>query len=253
MMNLFRFCIVRTYLTIRYFLHWATRTGSFGPEQARYITSSPGLSKGQSLQAALFRHHVKQYHESSCSVASVVCVVNVLRERYGCPGPTVTQQAILDKVRTAHWKERMGPDGYNGRRGLPLAVLRHVVQDSLVAYGVPFKKVEMIQAALDPGRARVGRQIFGHLNTFQLRDNCLIIAHFDQGAFIKELNIPHISPVGGFDPSTGFVTILDVDPDQHLAYDIPFDRFYKGIATRYAGVFRPFGYDRGGVVIVHLG
>ncbi|NDY72273.1 phytochelatin synthase [Desulfobacter hydrogenophilus] len=251
MMNLFRFCIVRTYLTIRYFFHWVTRTGSFGPGQARSLTSPPELSKGQSLQAALFRHHVKQYHESSCSVASVVCVVNVLRERYGRPGPTVTQQAILDKVRTAHWKERMGPDGYNGRRGLPLAVLRTVVQDSLVAYGVPFKEVEMIQGALDSGRNRVRRQIFGHLKKFQFLDNCLIIAHFDQGTFIKALNIPHISPVGGFDPSTGFVTILDVDPDQ-LAYDIPFDRFYKGIATGYAGVFRPFGYDRGGVVVVHL-
>ena len=74
-------------------------------------------------------------------MASVVCVVNVLRERYGCPGPTVTQQAILEKVRTAHWKERMEPGGYKGRRGLPLAVLAQVVQDSLRAYGIPFKRV----------------------------------------------------------------------------------------------------------------
>jgi len=252
MMNLFRFYIVRLYLIIRYFFHWATRTGSFGPGQARHITWFPGRSGGQSLQAALFRHHVKQYHESSCSVASVVCVINVLRERYGCPGPTVTQQAILEKVRTAHWKERMGPDGYKGRRGLPLAVLTAVVQDSLTAYDVPFKKVEMIRGTLNQNRIRIRQQILGLLKKFQFLDNCLIIAHFDQGRFIKELNIPHISPVGRFDPLTGFVTILDVDADQKLAYDIPFNRFYKGIATRYAGVFRPFGYDRGGIVVVHL-
>ncbi|WP_020590168.1 phytochelatin synthase family protein [Desulfobacter curvatus] len=252
MMNLFRFCIVRTYLTLRYFFHWATRTGSFGPGQAKHMTPSPGLSKGQSLQAALFRHHVKQYHESSCSVASVVCVVNVLRERYRCPGPIVTQPAILEKVRTAHWKERMGPDGYEGRRGLPLAVLTAVVEDSLRIYDIPFKKVEMIQGCLGQGRTRVRQQIRGHLKNFQFLDNCLIIAHFDQGTFIKEMNIPHISPVGGFDPSTGLVTILDVDPDQESAYDIPFNRFYKGIATRYAGVFRPFGYDCGGIVVIHL-
>ncbi len=249
-MNLFRIYILRPYLIIRYFLHWATRTGGFGPGQARHITPLPGLSQGSDLRAALFRHHVKQYHESSCSVASVVCVVNVLRERYGCPGPTVTQQAILEKVRTAHWKERMGPDGYKGRRGLPPAVLTAVVQDSLMAYDVPFKKVEMIQGALTQGREK--QQILGHLNNFQFLDNCLIIAHFDQGAFIKELNIPHISPVGGFDPSNGFVTILDVDLDQKPAYDIPFNRFYKGIATPYARVFRSFGYDRGGIVVVHL-
>lgn len=252
MMNLFRFCIVRTYLAIRYFFHWMTRTGSFAPGQARHITPFPGLSKGPGLPAALFRHHVKQYHESSCSVASVVCVVNVLRERYGCPGPAVTQQGILEKVRTAHWKERMEPEGYEGRRGLPLAVLSAVVKDSLVAYGIPFKKVEMIQGSLNQSRARVRQQILGHLKKFQFFDSCLIIAHFDQGAFIKELNIPHISPVGGFDPSTGFVTILDVDPDQKFSYRIPFNTFYKGIATPYAGVFRPFGYDRGGVVVIHV-
>nr|WP_320190900.1 phytochelatin synthase family protein [uncultured Desulfobacter sp.] len=251
-MNFFRVCIVRSYLIIRYFFHKATRTGSFGPGQASAVASSSGLSRGQSLQAALFRHHVKQYHESSCSVASVVCVVNVLKQRYKCPGPTITQQAILEKVRTAHWKERMGPDGYEGRRGLPLAVLRAVVQDSLMAYDIPFKRVEMIQGALDQGKARIRQQIIERLKKFQFQDNCLIIAHFDQGSFIKEMNIPHISPVGGFDPSTGLVTILDVDPDQKSAYDIPFNRFYKGIATRYAGVFRPFGYDRGGVVVVHL-
>ena len=250
MMNLFRIYIVRPYLIIRYFFHWATRTGSFGPGQARHISSSSELSSGQSLQAALFRHHVKQYHESSCSVASVVSVVNVLRERYGCPGPTVTQQAILEKVRTANWKERMEPDGYMGRRGLPPAVLKAVVQDSLMAYDVPFKKVEMIQGAITQDREM--QQILGHLSNFQFLDNCLIIAHFDQGSFINELNIPHISPVGGFDPSSGLVSILDVDPDQKLAYNIPLNRFYKGIATPYAGVFRPFGYDRGGVVVVHL-
>lgn len=251
-MHRFRFYIVRPYLTIRFFFHWMTRTGSFGPGRARHITPSPGLSQGSDLKAALVRHHVKQYHEASCSVASVVSVVNALRERYGCPGPTITQQAILDKVRTAHWKERMEPGGYKGRRGLQLPVLAQVVQDSLVAYDIPFKKVEMIQGALTQGKSRARQQILGLLKNFHFLDNCLIIAHFDQGTFIKELNIPHISPVGGFDPSTDFVTILDVDPDQKFSYRIPFNRFYKGISTRYAGIFRPFGYDRGGVVVIHL-
>lgn len=252
MMSFFKMFIVRTYLTIRYFFHWVTGTGSFGRGQAEHMTLSPELSKGSSLQAALFRNHVKQYHECSCSVASVVCVVNVLRQRYGCQGPIVTQQAILEKVRTAHWKERMGPEGYKGRRGLPLSVLLEVVKDSLSAYDIPFKRVEMIRGTLTKGRARVRNQIRGHLKNFQTQDNCLIIAHFDQGSFIKELNIPHISPVGAFDPSTDSVTILDVDSDQKLAYRIPFNRFYKGISIQYAGVFSTFGYKRGGVVVVHL-
>ncbi len=251
-MNQFRFYIVRGYLTLRYFFHWLTRTGCFGAGQGRPFAPSPGFSKGRSLQAGLLRHHVKQYHESSCSVATVVCVVNTLREKYGISGPQVTQASILDTVRTAHWKERMGPDGYNGRRGLPIAVLTDVVRDSLAAYHIPFHRVEMVQGAEKQKSAPARNTIYQCLNAFQSKGNCLIIAHFDQGCFIRELNIPHISPVGDFDPATGTVTILDVDPDQTRPYHIPFSTFYKGISSRYAGVFRPFGYDRGGIVVIHL-
>ena len=108
-----------------------------------------------------------------------------------------------------------GAGRLHGRRGLPLGVLTDVVQDSLTTYGVPFKKVEMIQGTLSQSRIMARQQILEHLKNFQFLDNCLVIVHFDQGSFIKELNIPHISPVGGFDPSSGLVSILDVDPDQN--------------------------------------
>ena len=251
-MNQFRFYVVRTYLILRYYFHRLTGTGCFGAGQAQSFAPPPGLAKGAQLQAGLLRHHVKQYHESSCSVATVVNVVNALREKFKIPGPLVTQQAILDTVRTAHWKERMGPNGYKGRRGLPIGVLGDVVRDSLLAYDIPFHRVEVIQGVGKKNKTQAKRKILQHIKAFQSNNSCLIIAHFDQGCFIQELNIPHISPVGGFDPVTGTVTILDVDPDQVLPYRIPFSTFYKGISSRYAGVFRPFGYDRGGIVVIHL-
>ena len=244
---------IRYYLIARFTFHRLTRTGCFGRGQAVPFAPGPRYASGPGISAAPFRHHVKQFHESSCSVASVVSVVNVLRERYHGPGiKPVTQKEILNRVREAHWRERMGPDGYQGRRGLPLDILYRVVRASLKDYDIPGCRVELIRASGGEKRREVRRQLISSLRDFQDRDACLIIAHFDQGSFVKELNIPHISPVGAFDSRTGQVPMLDVDPDQPRPYRLPFHRFYKGISTQYGGIFRPFDYGRGGVVVIRL-
>lgn len=252
MMTLYRYTI-RTYLYLRFAFHWLSRTGCFGPGQAARFTPGPRETSGQSLRAGLFRHHVKQFHESSCSVASVVSAVNTLLERTSGPESAgVTQQSILDRVREAHWKERMGPEGHRGRRGLPLHILGRVVRASLETYGISGVRVEVVRAGGGRRSREVQSEIRALLREFQARDNCILIAHFDQGSFIKELNIPHISPVGGYDPATGRVAVLDVDPSQPRPYTVPFHVFYRGIATRYGGFFRPFGYGRGGLVVIRI-
>ncbi len=240
--------IMRGYLYSRYFFHRITRTGTFGHHRAKSLAGPSGQMKN-ALKKALFRHHVKQFHESSCSVASVVCVVNALRGN-NQGRDRVTQQAILERVRTAHWKERMGSDGYKGRRGLPLEVLGQVVQASLKAYAIPYRYLETVQAQRGDAAGPLKKTLLSRLEQFETLGNCLIIAHFDQGSFVQDLNIPHISPVGGFDPLTRQVTLLDVDPFQPLPYQISFDTFYKGISTHYNHVFKPFGYGRGGYVFL---
>ncbi len=245
--------IMRYYLYLRYYFHKITKTGTFGADQADTILT-PYKETENRLKNALFHHHVKQFHESSCSVASVVCVVNAILEKTcplnHCP---ITQQEILEKVRTAHWKERMEDNGYKGRRGLPLEVLGQVVKASLDAYGIDYHFLEIVQARGGRESSQPIREnLLSRLKHFETQGDCLIIAHFDQGCFVRELNIPHISPVGGFDPDTQKVTLMDVDPSQPTPYQISFDTFYKGISTHYNHVFRHFGYGRGGYVYIQL-
>jgi hypothetical protein len=245
--------IMRTYLYLRYFFHKITRTGTFGPDQADII-STPYKETGNPLKDALFRHHVKQFHESSCSVASVVSVVNAILEKTNALNNSpVTQQEILDRVRAAHWKERMGTNGYKGRRGLPLEVLGQVVKASLDAYEIKYHLIEVVQARGGKDASRHIREtLLSRLGQFETQGNCLIISHFDQGCFVRELNIPHISPVGGFNPNTRKVTLLDVDPSQPHPYQISFDTFYKGISSHYNHVFKQFGYGRGGYIFIQI-
>jgi hypothetical protein len=68
--------------------------------------------------------------------------------------------------------------------------------------------------------------------------------------FLRTLNIPHISPVGGFDTKNGDVTILDVNIQQERPYKIPFDTFWKGLFSNYHNVLKPFGYKSGGYVFI---
>jgi len=245
--------LIRPYLYIQYVLQKLTKRGSFGTDQAVYI-QTPYENSNNFVKDGLFKHHVKQFHGSSCSVASVVSVVNTLLEREGALNPTsVTQKDLLGKVRTAHWKERMSDNGYKGRRGLPLQTLGQVVQGSLDAYKIPYESVETIQAAGDPEKSKEIKQVLRkRLELFEEKGNCLIISHFDQGSFIQELHIPHISPVGGFDPVSGKVTLLDVDFSITYPYQISFDTFYKGLSYNYNLVFRKFGFAEGGYVFIRI-
>ena len=245
--------VIRPYLYIKYFFQKFTKTGSFGNDQAVYI-KTPYENSGNQIKDGLFKYHVKQFHESSCSVATVVSVVNTLLEKQGAlRGIPFTQQDLLEKVKAAHWKERMSDTGYKGRRGLPLNILHKVVESSLAAYDIPCELVEMVQMTDDPVRSKEIKQVLRHrLEQFEEQGNCLLILHFDQGSFLPELHIPHISPVGGFDPVSRKVTLLDVDSTQPYPYQISFDTFYKGLAYNYNVLFQRFGYAEGGYIFIKV-
>lgn len=241
------------YLHVQYaFLKW-TGTGAFGRKKAQFIDSVKNTN-GNTLKKALVRHHVKQYHEASCSVASVVSLVNAVSDvRKKLNGAPISQLEILDKVKAAHWKQRMEPEGHNGRRGLPLKVLGDVVKSSFEAYDLAYQEIAVVQATNESGEAlKVKEKLRLRLMEFEKNGGGLIVAHFNQGVYVQALQIPHISPVGGYDAATDMVTILDVDFLQKKHYQISFDRFYEGLASNYNYLFRGFGFDSGGYVYVKL-
>lgn len=240
------------YLYIVYGLRKITGIGAFGPNRAITIHSNLHID-GNPLKTALWKHHVKQFHGASCSVASVVSVVNALRELQAPQPVVISQMDILEKVKTANWKERMLDTGYKGRRGLPLAVLGDVVKSSLDAYAITCKTVETVAALKSPHQTKKIREVlWQRLLDFEERGNCLIIAHFDQGVYVPTLNIPHISPVGAFDTKTGEVVILDVDPEVKRPYKIGYDTFYNGLCSNCHRVSRSSAFGRGGYVFVKL-
>ena len=250
-MNLLR-NVIRPYLVARHNFHRITGTGSFRGDGAQYVRASL-KPHWNPLKQAIWKYHVKQFHESSCSVASVVSCINAIRALTTNKIDPISQRDILDRVRTGHWKERMSKGGYHGRRGLPLVLLGQVVKDSIAAYGLSSRAVEVVPTPGGaPAKSSIHALLKARLKAFDQKGSGLIIAHFDQGAFIRTLNIPHISPVGAYDEASDRVTMLDVDPDEKNPYQIPYSRFYAGLSSNYHHVFRSFGYDGGGYVYIQL-
>lgn len=247
---------VRLILTAWYYLEKTMKFGAFRHNRVEQVIGGYRPC-GNRAKQLLYAHHVKQFHESSCSVASVAAVINALLELNGKkPAHPVTQHELLDKVDAENWKERMSEHGYNGKRGLPLEVLGNVVQASLKAYDISGATVEVVRAGrLNGGQADPAgfeQTLETRLEKFESQGRSFIIAHFDQGSFLPEYHIPHISPIGGFDRQRRTVTMLDVDPSLNYPYRISFETFVKGLSFNYHNMFRPFGYDCGGYVYVKL-
>lgn len=243
---------MRTLLNIPYFVRKVTGTGAFGHRGGVYVDTAAKTARAP-LQQALWAHYVRQYNASSCSVATLATVINALGSVQGCRRAPVGQRELLETVRVGHWKARMTREGHNGRRGLPLPLLGKVVRAAMAAYGIAVRSVETVQAAQNRQASRsITATLRKRLTNFEARGAGVVIAHFDQGAYVPELNIPHISPVGAYDASRDTVTILDVDPDQPGPYRVSFDTFYRGLSSDYHHVFRPFGYGSGGYVWIEI-
>jgi hypothetical protein len=244
--------IRRVYLYSVYGLKKAAGTGAFGKNRVEYVNGNVPAG-GNLLKSALCKHHVKQFHGASCSVASVVSVVNSLKALQSDTSVPISQMDLLDTVNTADWKARMLDKDYKKRRGLPLPVLGEVVKASLDVHGISYKTIKTIPAFENPGRSANIRSVLrDRLCDFEIQGNCVIIAHFDQGVYVPTLNIPHISPVGGFDDKAGKVLVLDVDPEEERHYWIGFDRFYQGLSSNCHRLIDSSGFGRGGYVFVSL-
>jgi hypothetical protein len=198
---------------------------------------------------------VSQFNEAACSVASVATVINAGKSLiYGkAQGQPITQQEILRNVDAADWSERVSPQGHRNRRGMPLDYLQRAVEKAFSVYEIPCASIATVPL-FERGRSlnTLKRELFERLAYFVHNPNCFLLAHFNQGVFIKGLHLPHISPVGDVDIDRRMVCILDVDPDVEEPYWISFDTFWKGVAWRYNGVIQRHGYQGGGYIWIRM-
>lgn len=205
---------------------------------------------------ALRLNFVHQFNERSCSVASVSMVLNAARmivHPMGDHEAPITQEDILARVDTIHWRERVSRKGYHNRRGLPIEMLGIAVESSFATYRISFEAMDVVALhSKIHDMERRKEELRLRLIGFEKGNDTFLIAHFNQGIFTGGPHIPHISPVGAFDHKKDRVMILDVDPELTEPYWVPFETFFKGLTWDYYGILKKFGYVGGGYVWICL-
>lgn len=183
---------------------------------------------------ALIPYYVPQLNEAACSVASVAMVVNAA-VRAGRPlgneDRNVTQQALLDKVRDAQWKERVSAGNLPLRHGLTLAQLGEVTAASLQAFGDANAAVATVPAdGSSEGLARFRATLAA--NETSAREALLL--HFVQDELTDAPGgpYPHISPVGAYDAEHRRVLILDVDREWYEPYWVSDEVLWRALSRK---------------------
>lgn len=199
----------------------------------------------------LLKYYVKQFNGAACSVATAATVLNTARTLTmdsAEPAP-LTQHEILDAVQAADWKERIVPTKHKRSRGVPIIELFEAIEGSLKHYRIPYDTVELVHLRqTDASPADEKETLFNRLVALEESGIHFIIGHFNQGIFLPEMHIPHISPVGAFNIRDKEVLVLDVDKDGPGPYWVSFETFYDGLASDYGGRIKKYGYDTGGYV-----
>lgn len=241
-MNTFLRHLIFLYLYLVYFFYMIFKAGPFGKNKPVFIDDSFNVSK------KLLENQVKQFNEASCSVASVAVIINSLRDNNFDP---VTQKELLEKVDACAWKKRMSLKGDNGKRGLPLDMLGHVVEKAFEVYKIPYKKIQTIDFSGSSDEADLKNDLRKRLDELD-KEKAFIIAHFNQGLLIPTLQIPHISPIGGYDAKNDEVIVLDVDFSVEKNYKVSLNSLFKAMKSNYYNLFISHGYGMGGYVYIKI-
>jgi hypothetical protein len=219
---------------------------------SQYAPSASPMS--HPVSQALASSFVYQFNEAACSVASVATVLNaanVLLDQKSGSG-RITQEEILKRVDVENWSARISLEGFRNRRGLPIDSLGAAVKKTFEAYEIPCTSVMTISLTNSYRSDAFKKELFQKLVHFQYHRNCFLIAHFNQGVFLKGLHLPHISPVMSVDMENRMLCILDVDPQVPEPYWVSFADFWKAVSWRYDGILRRHGYESGGYVWIQL-
>ena len=191
--------------------------------------------------------YTRQFNPYSCSVASVLIVLNCIRARRAPGGNTVpvTKDELLSKVRVANWREKVGTKGFNGRHGLSVNELGMAMETALKTYAIPYSEFVVVRIHPEMENPMEEKErLLALLSKMPENEGLYLLAHFTQGMYVGDWFGGHISPVGAFDPARREVFVLDVDQEIEGPYWVPFELFFEGLA----GELKTLGTKGGGYV-----
>lgn len=195
------------------------------PETQKYL---------QQYKAPLFRllspYYIVQRNGTSCSLATATMILNAARQSLNPNelAKPATQNEVLEMVNDPLWDAATGDEG----PGVTLEQYGFFLRKMFASYGLKKVEVEVVyvQDTSEETKRKIHEDLLATANEHETK--VFLALDFDDATFISiPISLGHISPVGGYDPSTKLVLILDVDREWTGPYWISEETMIKGLNT----------------------
>jgi hypothetical protein len=157
------------------------------------------------------------------------------------PSPQLTDQEMIDqdallrKTNEAEWTRNAANPGSS----MTLDQLAHVVEQACIAFGFPQAKATAYHAHKTEAFKKTLHEAL--LENKRTHDD-FILANYNESAFVGEVDIDHVSPVGAYDAARKRVLIMETDRQWYEPYWVSEETFLDGMATadKITGMARGF-------------
>ena len=197
----------------------------FTPETKNYLQRSQAL-----VFHAMTPYYTVQRNNTSCSLATAVMLLNGVKaiQAHTHLDTPSTQNEVLETVKDPFWDSATADDG----PGVSLDEFGQLLEKMFAAYKVENVAVEVVHVEDKSEKTR--QQIHNDLMSLsnEERVTTLLALNFDDRCYINSTeDVGHVSPVGGYDPHSGLVLVLDVDREWTGPYWITEETLLNGLNT----------------------
>jgi hypothetical protein len=209
---------------------------------------------------ALSPYYVGQSGAGASSVASMIMILNFAKMNLPIALPTakssplglltsaipsplsglsdqemITQDVLLRKTGEGEWTRNAANPGSS----MTLDQLSHVIEQACKAFGFTHAQATAYHAhKTDEFR----KTLHDALTENKKSHDDFILADFNESAYVGEVDIDHVAPVGAYDVATNRVLIMDPDRQWYEPYWVSEATFLEGISTadKITGMTRGF-------------
>jgi hypothetical protein len=224
---------------------------------------------------ALSPYYVGQTGGGASSIASMIMILNYARNNLPIPAPTlaarpsatpsrnvwvdpspsvspspsptpssapssvelemITQDVLLRKTAEGEWSKNAGNPGSS----LTLDQLAHVIEESCQAFGFANARATAYHAHKTEDFKKT---LHDALIENKRTSDDFILADFNESAFVGEVDIDHVAPVGAYDAVRKRILVMDPDRQFYEPYWVSEATFLEGMATadKITGMARGF-------------
>lgn len=199
----------------------------YGTKAIPLSTKPEFVQKNTALKFwSLFPHYLPQWNGESCSVASVLMILNAAKRLYEpCSIQLISRSHVLRRKAFKQWRAQVK----RGGDGVVLDELASYLKSAIESFGLNISELAVKRAFVSTKQNY--SDFLTDLQRTHLEPNSFLILNYDQG-FLMETgrSFGHFAPVAAFDSKQNQVLVFDPDRSWYEPYWVEVKHLYDSMS-----------------------